>query len=282
MSGYKVVTLAVNLPGPAAVAEFVRLGARVVKVEPPAGDMLAWSQPTWFAELHRGVEIVRLNLKESGDRAALDRQLSDSDLLVTSNRPSALARLGLGWSNLHESFPRLCQVAIVGYPGENEDLPGHDLTYQAHLGLVKAPDMPRTLIADLAGALRATMEGVGLLLARERTGTAGYVAVSLSESARLFAQPLRYGLTTPGGGLGGGLPGYRLYRAKKGWVAVAALEPHFLENLRLALGLADANHDTLERAMALKTDEEWESWANERGLPIAALRDVPQLDDPIA
>ena len=167
LEGVRVVSLAVNLPGPAAAAELWRLGAKVVKVEPPAGDMMELSQPDWYAELHQGVEIHRLNLKDPAERRRLDELLELADLLLTSNRPSALARLGLGWEELHARFPGLCQVAIVGYPGKDVDLPGHDLTYQAKLGLLNPPSMPRSLIADLGGAQRAVIEAVALLYGRE-------------------------------------------------------------------------------------------------------------------
>jgi crotonobetainyl-CoA:carnitine CoA-transferase CaiB-like acyl-CoA transferase len=277
LAGVRVVSLAVNLPGPVAASELWRLGASVVKVEPPNGDMMELSQPDWYAELHQGVEIHRLNLKDATERRQLDELLELADLLLTSNRPSALERLGLGWDQLHARFPRLCQVAIVGYPEGEEDLPGHDLTYQARLGLLSPPTMPKSLIADLAGAQRAVIEALALLYGRQKGQPAGCRAVSLSESARLFALPLAYGFTTPGGGLGGGLPGYNLYQAKEGWVAVGALEPHFLENLRRALELESATHEALAEVFARRTASAWEQWANEKGLPVAAVRETSTL-----
>ena len=66
--------------------------------------------------------------------------------------PSALARLGLEWGSLHARFPRLCYVAIVGYLPPHENVPGHDLTYQAAYGMLTPPHLPRVLVADMAGA----------------------------------------------------------------------------------------------------------------------------------
>lgn len=272
LENVRVVSLAVNLPGPCAVGILRDLGASVLKVEPPSGDMLEFSQPQWYAKLHENVHVIRLNLKEPAGRASLDVYLEQADLLLTSNRPAALARLGLDWPALHRRFPRLCQVAIVGYPGEDENLAGHDLTYQARWGLLSPPEMPKTLIADLGGAQRAALEAVAVLFARDRGQPAAYRSVALSEAAEFFALPFSFGLTTPGGGLGGGLPGYRLYQARDGWVAVAALEPHFLEGLRRALEVEDATHEAFAEAFRRRPAAEWESWANERGLPVAAVR----------
>ena len=82
--------------------------------------------------------------------------------------------------------------------------------------------MPRTLLADLAGAERAVSATLALLLDRERGSGAGYAEIALSEAAAFFAEPLRYGITKPGAHLGGGFPGYGLYEAREGWVAIAA------------------------------------------------------------
>lgn len=270
----RVVSLAINLPGPVAAALLRDLGARVTKIEPPTGDMMAMSQPDWYRELTEGIEVLSLNLKESPDRAKLDVLLAEADLLLTSFRPSALDRLGLGWSQLHPRFPRLCQVAIVGYPGAGRELAGHDLTYQASVGMVVPPSLPRSLVADLGGAERAALAALALLRTRDRGGGAGYSEVALSDAADFFAQPFRYGLTVPGGGLGGGLPGYGLYPTKEGWIAVAALEPHFLANLEQQLGIRSATRDSLSSAFAEKTAFEWEDWATERGLPMVAVRDA--------
>jgi crotonobetainyl-CoA:carnitine CoA-transferase CaiB-like acyl-CoA transferase len=273
LRGLTVVSLAVNVPGPVACARLRALGARVVKVEPPAGDPLEAYSAAWYRELARGQEVMRLDLKDPAGRGALDGLLAGADLLVTSSRLSALERLGLGWEALHARHPRLCQVAVFGYPGAERDRAGHDLTYQASHGLADPAGLPRTLLADLASAERVVGAALGLLLARERGAEAGYAEVTLAEVAEDFAAPLRHGLTAPGGLLGGGLPTYGVYAAREGHVAVAALEPHFAARLREALGVAGPTRETLEAALRARTAAEWEVWADERDLPIAALRE---------
>ncbi|HET7231853.1 MAG TPA: CoA transferase [Longimicrobium sp.] len=276
LDGARVVTVAVNLPGPLACARLHGLGAEVTKIEPPSGDPLATISPAWYAELSAGQRIIPLDLKAPDGRAALEPLLEEADLLVTSSRPSALGRLGLGWAELHARHPRLCQVAIIGHLPPDQDRPGHDLTYVATTGLASPPALPRTLLADLAAAERAVTAALALLLARGRDGAGRQATVALADVAEDFAAPLRHGLTTPGGALGGGSPLYNLYRAKDGWIALAALEPAFERRLAAEL-YVPLERAPLEDAFARRTTAAWEAWARERDLPLAA---VAQVSDP--
>ncbi len=272
--GFRIVTLAINAPGPVAAARLRAMGAAVVKIEPPGGDPLARLCPPWYQKLTEGQEVQQLDLKQPETREQLQRVLSQGDLLLTATRPAAMERLGLSWQQLHLRHPRLCQVAIVGQRAPNENLPGHDLCYQASVGLVNAPQLPNTLLADLAGAERAVSAALALLLERERTGAGGYAQVALQEAAEAFTPPLRYGFTVTGGLLGGALPGYNLYRTQKGWIAVGALEPHFLARLLQALRLQTADREALQSAFLERTAEEWERWALQHDLPIVAVRSL--------
>ena len=249
----RVLTLAVNLPGPVAASRLRDMGAAVVKIEPPGGDPLALMCPGFHSELSAGQEVVALDLKDGEDRASLDGHLENTDLLLTASRPAALGRLGLSWPEVHARFPRLCQVAIVGYPPPDENAPGHDLTYQARFGTLSPPAMPPVLVADMAGAERAVSAALSLLFARERGRGAGYEPVALSEAARSFSGSLRWGLTAPDGVLGGGFAGYGLYRAQEGYVALAALEKHFWERLRRELGIEGDERRGLERVFRTRT-----------------------------
>ncbi len=274
LQDFQLLSLAINIPGPVAAARLRDLGAAVTKIEPPSGDLMAWGSPAWYAALHQDIEVETLDLKTAEHQDRLHQHLAQSDLLLTSSRPAALSRLGLDWPTLSHQYPRLCQVAIVGHLPPDENVAGHDLTYQAGAGLVQPPHLPLTTLADLAGAERAVQAALGLLLARERGQGAGYEMVSLAETADFYAQPLRYGLTAPDGPLGGGLPGYGLYHTRDGWVAVAALEPHFLTRLLSELGLTAASHEGLADAFREQTAVFWEEWAINRDLPITAVRSM--------
>lgn len=280
LAGVRVVSLAINLPGPVAASRLSALGADVTKVEPPSGDPLALGARPYYDQLVAGQRIVSIDLKTEAGRDELWALLGEADLLVTSSRPSARARLGLDWPTVHQRFPRLCEVAIVGHPGDEAEIAGHDLTYQATVGTLAPPQMPSVLIADLAGAERAVADGLAALLESTRTGEGAFREVALSDVAESMAQPVGHGLTVPSGFLGGALPNYGIYDTASGFIAVAAIEGHFWTGLTDGLGV-EGSRAELETAFRSRTAEEWEVWARERGLPIAAVRtpgDLPGTD----
>lgn len=274
LDGTAIVSLAVNLPGPLACARLHALGAAVTKVEPPSGDPLARAAATWYHELAAGQRVLALDLKGDAGRAELHALLARADLLVTASRPSALDRLGLAWEVLHVRHPRLCHLSIVGHPPPDEEVPGHDLTYLAAAGLLAPPELPLTLMADLAGAERAVSTALALLLARGRDGVGRRATVALAAVAEDLADPLRHGLTLTVGPVGGGSALYGLYATRDGeWIAVAALEPQFANRLAAELYVS-FDRASLEAAFLRRTAEEWERWARERDLPIAGVRPV--------
>jgi alpha-methylacyl-CoA racemase len=277
LNGITVINLGINLPAPLAASQLSALGAQVIKVEPPGGDPFAHLCPDWYKALTRDQRVMSLDLKDTRQRAQLDAFLARCDLLVTANRPAASDRLGLSWSILHAQYPELCQVAIFGYPAPDEDRPGHDLVYQAVAGLVMPPNLPVALLADVAVAERVVSRGIALLLSRERGNGGGYAPVALFEAAEAFAAPIRYRLTNPGEVLGGGFPGYNLYQTKQGWIAVAALEPHFWQRLVAELGLnsLEVQRQSLADVFRDQTAEYWEAWALELDLPIVKVRYCP-------
>jgi alpha-methylacyl-CoA racemase len=271
LEGMRILSLATNLPGPLAVARLRLLGASVRKIEPPGGDLLERSRPEWYRQLHEGVAVERLNLKDPVARRSLDPFLEEANLLITATRPASLERMGLSWDELHRRHPLLSQVAIVGNPAPEEDLPGHDLLYQAEQGLVRPPEMPLTCLADLGGALEAVIAALELLLARRPGEPGRRVSVSLSSAASWFAEPRRQGLTTPSGMLGGGFGGYRVYRTKEGWVAVAALEQHFQKALAAELGVPGLDSGAMQQIFLTRTADEWVARARERDLPLVKV-----------
>jgi crotonobetainyl-CoA:carnitine CoA-transferase CaiB-like acyl-CoA transferase len=271
----RVVSIAINLPGPTAASRLSALGATVTKVEPPAGDFLAHGSRRYYDELLGEQVVVTLDLKSPEGLAELHELLGQADVLITSHRTSALRRLGLGWEELSTHHPRLSQVAIVGDPAPHDDVPGHDLTYQAVNGLLAGPPgeeprMPVVLVADLAGAERAATEAVAAVLHRDRTGKGTFCEVALSEVARSMAAPLRHGLTGPHGVLGGARPAYRIYAAAEGHVACAALEPHFFTRLTQLLRVSGSSEE-LEAAFRKRSARDWEAWGAEHQVPLAAV-----------
>ncbi|WP_439589453.1 CoA transferase [Hydrogenophaga sp.] len=236
LRGVRVLSLALNLPGPAALMRLREMGATCLKAEPPApkgapagasGDPMGQYNKTAYSTLHEGIKVVSWDLKAERGQAALHKELARTDVLLTSFRPSALAKLGLGWKALHARHPALSVVAIVGAPAERAEEPGHDLTYLADADLITGLDLPPTLFADMGGALMASEAVLSAVLVQKTRRKGSFQEVALSEAANWLALPRAWGLTQPQGAVGGAHAGYRVYPCRDGRVAVAALEPHF-------------------------------------------------------
>lgn len=288
LHGLRILSLALNLPGPAALMRCRALGATCVKLEPPAGDPMGHYAPAAYAQLHEGVKVLQADLKTEAGQHALHQELDKADVLLTSFRPSALQKLGLGWKTLHGRYPSLSQVAIVGAPGAGAEVPGHDLTYLADNGLVPGLELPATLYADMGGSLMA-VEAVLQAALRKHERYAGtgethpeglYLEVALSAAAGYLALPRRWGLTQPGGSVGGAHAGYRVYPCKDGRVAVAALEPHFAAALCAAAGVenadvktmfAPATREKVTAFLAARTRAQLDALAREKDLPLHTM-----------
>lgn len=257
LKGTRLLSLALNLPGPAALMRCQQMGATCVKLEPPppanaaagaSGDPMRHYSPGAYEALHQGIGLVSADLKTDKGQKTLHRELTKADVLLTSFRPSALKKLGLNWALLHKRYPALSMVAIVGVPGARAEEPGHDLTYLAENGLVNGLDLPSTLYADMGGSLMTSEAVLQAVLAQKQKGRGHYLEVTLSGAAAYLALPRSWGLTRPGAAVGGGHAGYQVYACQDGRVAVAALEPHFAKSLCRAAGIEDTSSASLASA----------------------------------
>lgn len=284
LQGIRVLSLALNLPGPAALMRLQAMGASCTKAEPPAGDPMARYNPTAYEAMHKGLRLIQLDLKQAADQQALHAKLATTDVLITSFRPSALKKLGLDWPQLHATYPSLIVVSIVGAAGERAEEPGHDLTYMAENDLVQGLSLPPTLYADMGGALATSEAVLQALLVRQAPGNTQAqgvrMEVALSDAANWLALPRQWGLTLPHGDVGGAHAGYGVYPCLDGRVAVAALEPHFARSLCLAAGLdaaqAQAMHTphtqaAIARFLASQTRDELDTLARTQDIPLHTL-----------
>ncbi|RYZ11769.1 MAG: CoA transferase [Comamonadaceae bacterium] len=285
LEGVRVLSLALNLPGPAALMRCAAMGATCIKLEPPGqnhrpGDPMASYAPEAYRDMHRGVQLLQADLKSPPGQALLREQLAAADVLITSFRPSALRKLGLDWASLAPVYPRLSQVEIVGAPGPRAEEPGHDLTYLAESGLVPGLDLPATLYADMAGSLMASEAVLRALLHRALHGCGTRIEVALSLAAEYLSLPRAWGLTQPSGAVGGAHAGYRVYACADGRVAVAALEPHFAKRLAQVAGLdpdageamfRSATHQAIGAFLRGRTRAELDALALAHDLPLHTL-----------
>jgi len=280
LKGIRVLSLALNLPGPAALMRCRQMGASCIKLEPPAGDPMGLYNKVAYAQLHEGVKVLSADLKTEAGQQTLHRELARADVLLTSFRPSALEKLQLGWKALHKLYPALSQVSIVGAPGIRAEEPGHDLTYLADNGLVNALELPPTLYADMGGSLMASEAVLQATLTQRAKGKGVFIEVALSDAAGYLALPRTWGLTLPTGSVGGAHAGYRVYPCKDGRVAVAALEPHFAAALCAAAGVASADmramfapatHQAIAAFLLTQTRKQLDKLAVEKDIPLHTL-----------
>ena len=281
LRGVRVLSLALNLPGPAALMRLANMGARCTKVNPPAGDPMQHYTPTGYDLLHKGVAHKTLDLKTAVGQAAVHQLLAKTDVLLTSFRPSALNKLGLGWKSLHKQYPALSLIEVVGAPGPLAEIPGHDLTYQAEVGLVNGMELPPSLFADMGGALMASEAALKAVLLLKTRGKGTRHEVALSDAAAWRALPRQLRMTPPDGAVGGAHAGYRVYACKNGRVAVAALEPHFAISLCAAAGITLAHpvkdlfkpetRQTMAKFFAGKTRQQLDKLAVAKDIPLLTL-----------
>jgi len=292
LTGVRILSLSLNLPGPAALQRCRQMGATCIRLEPPAppgsvgesgitGDPMSRYSPSAYLALNEDIQLQTVNLKTEAGQAALHAELAQADVLLTSFRPSALTKLGLDWASLRPRYPRLSMVSIVGAPGANANLPGHDLTYLADNDLITGLELPATLYADMGGALMASEAVLQVLLLQRQSGQGSYLEVALVDAAAHLALPRSWGATLPGTLLGGGHAGYHVYPCLDGRVALAALEPHFAQTLCAVAGLPwhglemmqeDSTHQAIASFVAGLSRQALEALAAEHDIPLTTLR----------
>jgi crotonobetainyl-CoA:carnitine CoA-transferase CaiB-like acyl-CoA transferase len=294
LEGITVVDLSRLLPGPYATMMLGDLGAEVIKIEEPTvGDPARWTPPRQgedsivFLNINRNKKSVTLNLKDYRGVEIFHRLVKRADIILEGFRPGVVDRLGIGYEAIRQINPRIIYCSLTGYgqDGPYRDRSGHDLNYislAGALGLTTdatgAPVIPATQIADLGGALVATIAILAALFARERTGQGQYIDVAMLDVVvglmPIAAASLFSGGGLPVGGrfgLNGLFPFYNIYETKDGkYLSFAALEPKFWKNFCEAVGRTDLSDEQfakgkdreklfaeLRQLFRSKTQQEW-------------------------
>jgi alpha-methylacyl-CoA racemase len=230
LAGVSVIDFTRQLPGPFASRELLRLGAHVVKVEPPEGDAMPEG---WYRALNEGKEIVTWDANRDPPP-----QLAGADIVLEGFRPGVWERLGLSAGET----AIVCSITGFGNDGPHAREAGHDLNYLGYAGVLAdtAPSLPPVQIADLAaGAQSAVIEVLAALHERTRTGRGARIVVSMTHNAHRFVAHRVTGDPVPRL-LTGGVACYRIYETADGrHLTVAALEPKFWRNLCELLGRPD-------------------------------------------
>lgn len=193
LDGITVVALEQAVAAPYASGRLADAGARVIKIERAEGDFargydkLVKGESAYFVWLNRGKESIRLNVKDPGDHAILDRMIATADVFIQNLAPGAAARLGFGADALMARFPRLIHCSISGYgeDGPYRDQKAYDLLIQAESGLCAINGTEDgaarvgVSVCDIAAGMTAFQAILQGLFARERTGKGRAIDVSL-------------------------------------------------------------------------------------------------------
>lgn len=201
LDGLRVLDLTTTFMGPYCTMQLARLGAEVIKVEEPNGDLTrgildhdGLGLGPIFLNANHGKRSLAVNLKDPRGRDLLLELAATADVFVTNLRPQAVARLGLAPERILEANPRCVVASLVGFgPGGSYDgLAAYDDVIQAVSGMAAVqggsgePAYVRSAIADKTVGLVAANSILAALLARERTGLGRIVTVPMFEAMVAF------------------------------------------------------------------------------------------------
>jgi len=199
-AGLRVVDFTTTIAGPHCTRLLADLGADVVKIEAPEGDVMRSRPPlrngvsSYFGQLNAGKRSVVLDLKDERAVAVARRLAEQTDILVENYRPGVMHRLGLDFAVLEQSNPRLIYCSISGYgqTGPSSDLPayapvihatsGYDLAHLAYQRGRSQPDNCGIYVADVITGTYAFGAIATALHQRRTVGRAQHIDVSMLES----------------------------------------------------------------------------------------------------
>jgi CoA:oxalate CoA-transferase len=298
LAGIRILEVGVMLAGPYATMLLADLGAEVIKIEPPGGEISRQVGDSYFASLNRNKQSVCLDLRSDAGRQRLGELVANSDALLVNMKPSAIKRLGLTYEALRTFNDRIVCVALTGFGLDGGDDPAFDYVIQAATGVAAMtghPDGPPTLpgysSADNSTGLTAALG----LLAQIVSGRGGQVDVCLRDvmlsqlnyraSAYLNdgAAPKRY----PFGAHSYYVPA-QLFPTADGYLALFITHDAFWKafadeakidgfpTMSERAARRDEVLDVVTAALATDTATGWEARLQPLGIPSAAVRTLPE------
>lgn len=243
LADIKVIEFCQVLAGPFCGCLLADMGADVIKVESPAGDLMrAWpplvdGDSQYFASVNRNKRSVVLDLKTADGRAAARALALSADVVIENFRPGVMAKFGLDHATLARDKPALvyCSVSAFGQTGPRAKEGGFDMTLQAMSGVMsvtgEADGRPLKCgipIADFTAGLYAAFSVVSALLKSRREGAGDHLDVSMlgamlgianlqtSEYFGTGRDPVRLGSAHPMNAP------YAAFRCRDGYFALAA------------------------------------------------------------
>jgi crotonobetainyl-CoA:carnitine CoA-transferase CaiB-like acyl-CoA transferase len=203
LEGIKIVDLTAVLLGPYATQMMADMGADVIKIEPPQGDLLRNSGmgrtqkmgPIYLAA-NRNKRSICLDLKKKEAIEIVKQLAKDADVFIHNNRPQAIDRLGLSYEDLKKVNPSIIYAYAMGYgrKGPYGERPAFDDLVQGASGAAtlqsrvddSAPQYIPSLIADKTTGLHLAIATLGALVHRQRTGEGQKIEVPMFETMTSF------------------------------------------------------------------------------------------------
>lgn len=262
LDGVRVLAVEQMQALPYATQLLARLGAEVVKLEPPAGESGRFSQPALtdrdgrrvgatYLRNNLGKRSLVVDLKRAEGRALFERLVPHFDVVAENLRPGALAALGLGWDRITALAPRAICVSISGFGADGASpyasWPAYAPIAEAMAGLYepnRRGDAPPPVVVagalgDVASALFAVIGVLAALRHRGRTGLGQVVDVAMLDAMIAVSDmpPFLWSMGAPERWAAAGSLGIcAAFRARDGWFVVAVFREHQLERLARAVG----------------------------------------------
>ncbi|MGO9876944.1 MAG: CaiB/BaiF CoA transferase family protein [Acidimicrobiia bacterium] len=197
LEGARVLDLSRVLSGPSCGKALVDLGADVIKVEPPEGDLTRTARPrvggipVYFAQQNCGKRCISVDLRIDAGRDIVGRLAAATDVMLENFRPGVLERQGLGYAAVRAHNPKVVYCSITGYGqhGAMASRRAYAPVMHAELGLMEfsarrlhaEPRAEAVSHADLYSGMQATVGILAALMQRDRTGEGQHVDVSMAE-----------------------------------------------------------------------------------------------------
>ncbi len=273
LSGIRVVDLSIGMAGPYCTMFLADLGAEVIKVEPPEGDLIRRTGPFapddrlrafggYFQSINRNKKGLALDLKQDEGREVLRRLVAVSDVLVENFRAGVMERLGLAYESLRQLNPRLIYAAIRGFgdprTGRSPYLhrPAFDLVAQAMGGLMgttgPGPEQPLKASGGIGDTVPGLMALAGILAALhhvQRTGEGQFLDVAMYDGVLSICERVIYMysyaeiVSRPQGNQHNLLCPFEVFPTRDGWVAICAPADHQWRALCAAMGRPQLGDD---------------------------------------
>ena len=265
LAGIRVCDVTQNLAGPFCGQILADLGASVVKVEPPGGDLgRLWGPPFWgsdstlFLSANRGKRSIVLDLKDEEGMALLRRLTRESDVFMQASRPAAAERLGIDYASVKGWKDDIIHLSISAYgqDGPMSDQPGYDPLMQAYAGIMSvtgepggAPTRVGGSVVDFGTGMWSALAVLAALRTRDQTGEGSALETSLMDTSLAWVSYHMMGYLATGnvpGPLGsslGAIAPYRAFRTSDGHVMIAAGNDAIFRRLCAALDFPDVADD---------------------------------------